>query len=152
MLIRRAVPDDGPAYLELVRALAAFEKLDPPDAAGCARLLEHAFADAPRYELFLAELDDTVVAYAAVFETYSTFRALPSLYLEDLFVLPAARRRGVASAMLAHLRALAEQRGCGRFEWTVLEWNTDAQKLYATVGARMLDDWKICRVDLRGVG
>jgi len=148
MEIRPARRADGPAYLTLVRALAAYERLEPPDDAACARLLDDAFGDRPRYELFVAELDGRVVAYAAAFETYSTFRALPSLYLEDLFVLPEARRRGVATALLAHLRQRAEERGCGRFEWTVLDWNRDAQALYATVGARMLDDWRLCRVDL----
>ncbi len=148
MVIRRATEADGPAYLALVRALADYEKLDPPDEAACERLLRDAFSDPPRYELTVAELDGQVVAYAVTFGTYSTFRALPTLYLEDLFVHPDARRRGVATAVLAHLRALAVERGCGRFEWTVLDWNTDAQALYASVGATMLDEWRICRVDL----
>lgn len=148
MEIRRAAPADGPAYLELVRALAAYEKLDPPDDAACERLLADAFGERPRYALWVAELDGRVVAYAVTFETYSTFRALPSLYLEDLFVHPDARRRGIATAMLSVLRAHAEARGCGRFEWTVLDWNTDAQKLYTSIGAQILDNWRLCRVDL----
>ena len=148
--IRPARAADGPAYLTLVRALAAYERLEPPDAPACERLLADAFGARPRYELLVAEApaDGEIVAYAAFFETYSTFRARPTLYLEDLFVHPRARRRGLATAMLAHLRGLAEQRGCGRFEWTVLDWNTDAQALYASIGARMLDDWRICRVDV----
>lgn len=148
MEIRRATRADGPAYLDLVLALAAFEKLEPPDEPARERLLEHAFGSDPRYDLWVADLDGRVVAYAVTFETYSTFRALPSLWLEDLFVHPDARRRGIARAMLSALRAHAEARGCGRFEWTVLDWNADAQKLYASVGAELLDDWRICRVTL----
>jgi len=89
-----------------------------------------------------------VVAYAACFTTYSTFRARPSLFLEDLFVHPAARRRGVATALLARLRQVAEERGCGRFEWMVLDWNRDAQALYAGIGAELLADWRLVRLDL----
>jgi GNAT superfamily N-acetyltransferase len=146
--IRRAVPADADAFVSLVDALARFEKLPPPDAAARARLVEHAFGDAPRFELWVAELAGAVVAYAVTFETYSTFRALPTLFLEDLFVHPDARRRGVATAMLATLRAHAEARGCGRFEWTVLDWNEGAQALYRGIGAELLDDWRVCRVDL----
>jgi GNAT superfamily N-acetyltransferase len=148
LVIRFARPEDGPAFVGLVQALADFEKLPGPDEAAARRLVEHAFASPPRYELVVAELDGEIVSYAAFFPTYSTFRAKPTLFLEDLFVHPRARRRGVATAMLAHLRALAESRGCGRFEWTVLDWNEGAQKLYEGVGAKMLKEWRIMRVDL----
>ncbi|HTJ40750.1 MAG TPA: GNAT family N-acetyltransferase [Kofleriaceae bacterium] len=144
-VIRKAEPEDGPAFLSLVRALADFEKLPPPDQDAEARLLEHAFGDSPRYELFVATIDRDVVAYAATFMSYSTFLAKPSLYLEDLFVAPRARRRGVATAMLAHLEAVARARGCGRFEWTVLDWNVDAQKLYLGIGAELMHEWKLVR-------
>jgi hypothetical protein len=86
MTIRRARPDDARAFLSLVCALADFEKLTPPDEAAKKRLVDDAFGASPRFELYVAELDDDIVAYAVVFATYSTFRALPSLYLEDLFV------------------------------------------------------------------
>lgn len=144
--VRAAVPADGPAFVALVRALAEFEKLPAPDEAAAARLVADAFAEPPRYQLWIGELGGEVVAYAATFETYSTFLARPSLFLEDLFVHPRARRAGVASAMLAHLRGVAEARGCGRFEWHVLDWNTDAQKLYAGVGAAEMHDWRLWRV------
>jgi GNAT superfamily N-acetyltransferase len=146
--VRRAVPSDGPASVALVRALAEFEALPPPDEAAAARLVADAFADPPRYELWVAELDGDVVAYAATFMTYSTFRALPSLFLEDLFVHPRGRRAGVASAILARLREEALARGCGRFEWLVLDWNEDAQKLYAGVGAEEHSAWRLWRVTL----
>jgi len=146
--IRKAEPRDADAYLALVRALAEYEKLDPPDPAACDRLIAHAFGDRPCYELLVAELDGRIVAYAVIFPTYSTFRALPTLYLEDLFVHPDARRRGVAQAMLEHLRALALERGCGRMEWTVLDWNTPAKQLYDRFGAHELPTWELRRVDL----
>lgn len=146
--VRLATPADGPAYVRLVNALATFEKLPPPDAAAVARLLEDAFGPRPRYELWVAEDAGEVLAYAVTFTTYSTFRGKPTLFLEDLFVDPAARRRGVARAVLARLRAEAEARGCGRFEWFVLDWNVDAQALYQSVGARPLPEWQLWRVDL----
>jgi GNAT superfamily N-acetyltransferase len=146
--VRRANPADGPAYVRLVRALAEFEKLPPPDDAAAARLCADAFSDPPKYELWMAELDGAVAAYAVTFATYSTFRGKPTLFLEDLFVHPDARRRGVASAVLARLRTEAESRGCGRFEWFVLDWNENAQQLYAGVGAKALTEWQLWRVDL----
>ncbi len=146
--VRAARVEDGPVYLGLVQALADFEDLEGPDEAAAERLLEHAFGEHPRYELFVAELDGEVVAYAACFNSYSTFRAKPSLFLEDVFVHPSARRKGVATAVLAHLKQLAIERDCGRFEWMVLDWNEDAQQLYAKVGAQQLKQWLLCRVDL----
>lgn len=150
MQIRRAVRDDGPAIVDLIRCLAEFEKLPPPDAAAGARLLRDAFdAAPPRFELWVADEGGRVVGYAACFESYSTFRALPTFFLEDLFVHPSARRQGIATRMLAELRAEAERRGCGRFEWYVLRWNTAAKALYRGVGAEILADWELVRVELR---
>lgn len=146
--VRRAAPADGPAYVALVRALAEFEALPGPDDAAAARLVADAFADPPRYELWVGEQDGDVCAYAVTFMTYSTFLARPTLFLEDLFVHPRARRAGVARAILAHLRGEAEARGCGRFEWLVLDWNADAQKLYAGVGAEEHAAWRLWRVTI----
>jgi GNAT superfamily N-acetyltransferase len=148
LVVRRAVPADGPAYVALVRALAAFEALPPPDEDACARLVADAFADPPRYELWVGERDGAIVAYAVTFTTYSTFRARPTLFLEDLFVHPQARRAGVARAILARLRQEAAARGCGRFEWMVLDWNQDAQALYAGIGAEEQPAWRLWRVTL----
>jgi GNAT superfamily N-acetyltransferase len=157
VVVRQARPGDGPAFLALVRALAEFEKLAPPDADAEARLIEHAFGARPQYELWVGEIMPAgagateasagidVIAYAATFTAYSTFLARPSLYLEDLFVAPRARRRGVATAMLARLEAVARERGCGRFEWTVLDWNVDAQALYRGIGAQVMHEWKLVR-------
>ncbi len=169
MNIRRAIASDGPAYLDLVCDLADFESLPRPDQAARERLLHDAFvADPPKYELWVAELPTTtltsdgenggseqvgderaeVIAYAVTFTTYSTFLARPSLYLEDLFVHPRGRRRGVARALIEHLRSEAEHRGCGRFEWMVLDWNRDAQALYHRVGAEAKKEWLLMRIVL----
>ena len=134
----------------LVVALAEFEKLAPPDQAARQRLLADAFSDPPRYELWVAEIDGDVIAYAVTFMTYSTFLARPSLYLEDLFVHPRARRRGVALAMLEHLRDHAAARGCGRMEWTVLDWNKDARALYERIKATPMSEWLLMRIVLAG--
>jgi GNAT superfamily N-acetyltransferase len=146
-IIRVASAADGPAFIALVRGLADFEHLEPPDDAAAARLLEHAFGARPRYELRVVELGGELVAYVAFFETYSTFRALPSLFLEDLFVREDARGRGIGKALLSHLARLALERGCGRFEWSVLDWNEAAQRFYRSLGARILQEWQLCRVD-----
>jgi GNAT superfamily N-acetyltransferase len=152
MQIRRATREDGPAIVALIRALAEFENLTPPDAAAEKRLLRDAFdVDAsrpPRVEFWVADDDGKVVAYAACFECYSTFRAQPTLFLEDLFVHPSARRRGLATRMLEHLRDEAVARGCGRFEWFVLGWNQDAKALYRSVGAEIKAEWQLVRVEL----
>ncbi|HTE55694.1 MAG TPA: GNAT family N-acetyltransferase [Kofleriaceae bacterium] len=151
MEIRRATREDGPAVVDLIRCLAEFERLPPPDDDAAGRLVRDAFERSPpRVDLWVADDGGRVVAYAACFESYSTFRALPTLFLEDLFVHPSARRRGVATRLLAELRDEAERRGCGRFEWFVLDWNEDAKALYRGVGAEIMPDWQLVRVDLRG--
>jgi len=146
LTVRRARPEDGPAFIGLVRALSEFEKLPGPDEAAAARLLEDAFGASPRYELHVADLDGEVVGYTVSFPTYSTFLAKPTLFLEDLFVHPRARRRGVARALLDNLRDRARELGCGRFEWMVLDWNENAQRLYDGLGAERLDTWRLYRM------
>jgi GNAT superfamily N-acetyltransferase len=148
LVIRPALPADGPGYIALVRALADFEKLPGPDQTAAQRLVDDLFSTPPRYQLLVAEKGGDLVAYAAFFHTYSTFRGRPTLFLEDLFVHPRVRRQGIASAMMARLRELAEERGCGRFEWMVLDWNAGAQKLYDGLGARQLGEWRLCRLEL----
>jgi GNAT superfamily N-acetyltransferase len=146
-IIRPATAADGAAYVELVRGLAAFEKLEPPDDAAAARLLEHAFGARPRYELTVVELGGALVAYAVAFETYSTFRAQPSLFLEDLFVREDVRGRGIGAQLLRHLARVAVERGAGRLEWSVLDWNEGARRFYRSLGARIYDEWHLCRLD-----
>jgi GNAT superfamily N-acetyltransferase len=149
--VRRARPEDGPAIVRLITALADFEKLPPPDNAAQTRLLDDAFGPRPRFEIFLAERLGELAGYAFVFETYSTFLALPTLYLEDLFVLPEHRGTKVGYALFLHCAKEATRRGCGRFEWAVLDWNQHAISFYERLGARHLDDWRIYRLDSEGL-
>ena len=145
--IRAARPADGPAFVALVRALAAFEKLPPPDDAAGVRLMADAFGARRRFDLLVAEADGRVQGYALFFETYSTFRAAPSLWLEDLFVHPDVRQNGIGRALMLELARTAVARGCERFEWTVLDWNENAQRFYRSLGAQMLGEWVVCRVE-----
>ena len=145
--IRSARRADGPALVGLVRGLAEFERLPPPDGEAAGRLIEHAFGPQPRFDVLVAEVGGQVRAYALFFETYSTFLAAPSLWLEDLFVHSAVRGRGVGTALMRGVARIAVARGCHRFEWTVLDWNERAQAFYRGLGARMLGEWQVCRVE-----
>jgi GNAT superfamily N-acetyltransferase len=152
--IRRATPNDAPALIGLIIALAEFEKLAPPDAAAQRRLVEHGFGERPRFEAWLAFSDPggQPVGYALILETYSSFLARPSLYLEDIFVLPEQRGRGIGSALLRHCIRLAHERGCGRVEWTCLDWNTKAQRVYENLGAERLSQWLLYRLGEDRIG
>jgi GNAT superfamily N-acetyltransferase len=142
--IRAAEARDLPPVVGLVRALADFEKLEGPDEAAARRLADD-FA-AGRYSLLVADDGERIVGYALYFFTYSTFLARPSLYLEDLFVHPGARGQGIGERFMRALAKEAVKRGCGRFEWTVLDWNVDAQKFYRRLGAEVMSSWWTCRV------
>lgn len=146
--IRPATPADGPRILELVCALADFEQLAPPDGDAQQRLLADAFSDRPRVEIFLGEVDGLAVGYAFVFETYSSFLAKPSLYLEDLFVLPEYRGMKVGYALFQYCVEEAQRRGCGRFEWQVLDWNQHAINFYQRQGAQHMKEWLLYRITL----
>jgi GNAT superfamily N-acetyltransferase len=153
--IRKAVQEDGGVVLELIRALADYEKLPPPDEAAQQRLLADAFADKPRFEVFLAEVNGRsyatnpiAVGYAIVFETYSSFLALPTLYLEDIFVLQDYRGRRIGYALFQFCLQEARQRGCGRMEWTVLDWNKPSIDFYDRQGAKHLPEWLHYRLTL----
>jgi GNAT superfamily N-acetyltransferase len=148
---RRAEAADAPALISLICALADFEKLTPPDADAQARLAADGFGEKPRFEAWLAIVPERgePVGYALLFETYSTFLARPTLYLEDIFVLPDFRGRGIGSAFLEHCIALARERGCGRMEWTCLDWNTKAQSVYeCKVGATRMSEWLLYRLSM----
>jgi GNAT superfamily N-acetyltransferase len=153
-VLRRALRADAPALIELITALAQFEKLTPPNSEEQRRLIEDGFGDRPRFEAWLAfwQGAPAPVAYAVFFETYSTFRAAPTLYLEDIFVLPEFRRRGIGSALLRHCIQLAHDRGCARMEWTCLDWNRKAQEVYERIGARHLAEWYLYRLTREGMG
>ncbi len=153
LVLRRALRHDARALIELISALAQFEKLTPPNSEEQSRLIEDGFGDRPRFEAWLAFWQDepAPVGYAVFFETYSTFRATPTLYLEDIFVLPAYRRRGIGSALLRHCIQLAHDRGCARMEWTCLDWNRKAQQVYERIGARHLSEWYLYRLTRGGM-
>lgn len=145
--IRKAVRDDAPAILKLVQSLADYEKLPPPDAGAHSRLINDLFSGSPRIQAYLGEYDGTVAGYAIVFETYSSFLALPTLYLEDIFVLPEFRSRKLGYALFKAMVAEAHRRGCGRMEWTVLDWNRLAIEFYQRLGARHMKEWQLHRLD-----
>lgn len=147
--LRRAERRAAPALLRLVCALAEFEHLEPPDAAAQERLIEDTFCEKPRLESWLAFAAGHAepVGYAMLLETYSSFLARPTLYLEDVFVLPEFRGRGIGGAFLRQCVALAHARGCGRMEWTCLDWNTRAQAVYEQkLGAQRMSEWFLYRL------
>jgi GNAT superfamily N-acetyltransferase len=144
--VRRAAAADGDILLSLIDALADYEKLDRPTPEARNRLLRDGFGPSPRFDAYLAELGGRVVAYAITFETYSSFLALPTLHLEDIFVLPESRRAGVGTAMFRYLAAEAVRRGCGRMEWVVLDWNAPAIDFYERIGGERMREWHTYRL------
>ncbi len=146
IVIRPAIRSDSEILLHLIDALADYEKLPKPDAAARERLLRDAFSERKRIEVFLAEVEGKPVAYAIVFETYSSFLALPTLYLEDIFVLSEYRGRRVGHHLFVYCVNEAYQRGCGRMEWAVLDWNQLAIDFYEGAGARQLKGWLYYRL------
>ena len=144
--IRRAAREDADALIELICALAHYEKLDPPDAAARERLVDHGWGPQRRFEAWLATVDGRAVGYAILFETYSTFLARPTLYLEDIFILPAYRRIGVGSRLFRRVAQLAVERGCGRMEWVCLDWNDPGNEFYKRIGARHMTEWQTYRL------
>ena len=146
--IRSAQADDIPLILGFIRDLAAYENLLPQVEATEERLRAALFPDGsrPAAECALAFWNDTPAGFAVFLPNFSTFLARPGLYLEDLFVQPALRGRGIGKALLLHCARLAGARGCGRMEWAVLEWNESARGFYRSLGAVELDDWRVCRL------
>lgn len=132
--------------LAMIEALAEYEKLRHLCVATEAGLRTALFGVRPAAEVVLGWQGTTPVAFALFFHTFSTFLGRKGLYLEDLFVQPAFRRRGYGRALLVHLARIAVERGCGRFEWAVLDWNAPAIRFYESLGAAILPDWRICRV------
>jgi len=144
--LRSAEPRDVDAIVGLIRGLAEFEKLSHLCHATPETLAPHLFGPRPVVESVVAQSDGRVVAFALFFTNFSTFLALPGLYLEDLYVEPEQRKRGIGKALLEHLARLAATRGYGRFEWSVLDWNVDAIRFYQRMGATVMPDWRICRI------
>ncbi len=153
-IVRKANAEDASIILALVDALAAYEKLVPPDSTAKTRLIADMFSPRPRLDAYLAEYETKAVGYAFVFETYSSFLALPTLYLEDLFVMPEYRNKQVGYALFRAMVAEAHQRGCGRMEWAVLDWNQLAIDFYNRFGARYMQEWhpyRLVRSDMERI-
>lgn len=148
LTIRPATVDDVPAILGHIRALAAYENLSHEVTATAGQLRATLFPEQGHAaaECVLAEVNGTSAGFAVFFTNYSTFLAKPGLHLEDLFVAPEWRGRGVGKGLLLHVARLANARGCGRMEWTVLDWNQPAIDFYDSIGARRLREWQICRL------
>ena len=144
---RTATPADLTAIVGLIRELAVFEHLEHLMQATPQAMEPHLFGPRPAAEALVAEADGgAIVAFALFFTNFSTFLAKPGLYLEDLYVQPAWRGRGLGKGALQWLGALALERGCGRFEWSVLDWNRQAIDFYERMGATVMPDWRICRL------
>ena len=151
-LIRPATPADVDELLRLIGELAIYEKLAHM-AVGTPPMLHQAlFGARPSCEALVAERGGRSVGFALFFTTFSTFLCQPGLYLEDLFVEPAHRGAGLGKALLARLAALAVERGCGRFEWRVLDWNEPSIRFYESLGARLMKEWILVRMTKEELG
>ena len=145
--LRPATRDDVPLILALIRELATYER--DPDAVVATEeaLLRDGFGERPLFQVTIAEWSGEPVGFAFWFLAYSTWRGQPTLYLEDLFVRPEARGRGIGKEMMRHLAGTALDLGCGRFVWQVLDWNTPSIEFYESLGGQVVREWLTCRVD-----
>jgi GNAT superfamily N-acetyltransferase len=144
--IRPGTRRDVPIIVRLIRGLAEYERLAHEVKATAARVRRHGFGRPRYFETLIAERDGRAIGFALYFFTYSTFLARPTLYLEDLFVVPDERGRGGGKALLAALARIARRRGCGRMEWAVLDWNTPSIRFYESLGAKLRKDWILTRL------
>jgi GNAT superfamily N-acetyltransferase len=144
--IERATERDVPLILKLIKALAAYEKMSADVTATEEKLRASLFGPHPGAEVAIAYADAEPVGFALFFQNYSTFLGQPGIYLEDLYVVPEQRGHGYGKRLLAHLAKLAVERGCGRLEWSVLDWNEPAIGFYRKLGAKPMDEWTVFRV------
>ncbi len=145
--IRSAIANDVPKLFALIEALAEYAQLSHQVTGTAQELEQHLFGDRSTYaEAIVADWENDTVGFALFFPNYSTFLTKPGIYLEDLFVLPDYRRRGIGKAILSYLGKLAVERNVGRLEWSVLDWNESAIAFYESIGAKVLPDWRTCRV------
>lgn len=147
LAIRPATAADLPLIAQLIRDLADYEKLADAVRFDEAAMGDKLFGARPYAEVIIGELDGTPQGFALFFHNFSTFEGKPGIYLEDLFVRPAARGSGLGKALLAHLAKLAVERDCARLEWSVLDWNIPSIGFYQSLGARLMDEWTGMRVD-----
>ncbi len=144
--IRQAAAADVPIILQLIRDLATYERAPNEVTATEERLVDVLFGEKPAAEVLLAFADDRPVGFAVFFQNFSTWLGRPGLYLEDLFVKPEVRGKGYGRALLVHLAQIARDRGCGRMEWAVLNWNEPAIEFYHKLGAKPMDEWTVYRL------
>jgi GNAT superfamily N-acetyltransferase len=149
--IRTARAEDVPIILQLIRDLATYERAPNEVTATEEQLVEVLFGPRPSAEVMLAFEEDTAVGFAVFFHNFSTWLGRPGLYLEDLFVKPEVRGKGYGRALLVHLAKIARERGCGRMEWAVLDWNDPAIQFYRKLGAKPLDEWTVFRLTGEGI-
>jgi len=145
--IRSALPTDTALIAQFIRDLADYEKLAHEVRFDEAKLGEKLFGPRPYAEVVIGELDGAAQGFALFFHNFSTFEGRPGIYLEDLFVRPDARGSGLGKALLAHLAKLCVERDCARLEWWVLDWNTPSIGFYQSLGAKLMDEWTVMRVD-----
>jgi len=145
--IRPATRADVPLLIELIGALADYERLRDQVVLDAALLEQHLFGERPAAEAVIAEVDGEAAGFALFFPSFSTFLGRPGIWLEDLFVLPERRGGGIGRALLAHLAGLVVARGWGRLEWSALDWNEPALGFYRVLGARVLPEWHLHRLD-----
>lgn len=145
--IREATRADLPLIAQFIRDLAAYEKLSHEVRFDEAVLAERLFGPRPYAEVIIGEIGGAPQGFALFFHNFSTFEGRPGIYLEDLFVRPEARGSGLGKALLAHLAKLAVERDCARLEWWVLDWNSPSIGFYQSLGARLMDEWTVMRVD-----
>jgi GNAT superfamily N-acetyltransferase len=144
--VREAIPDDVPLILSLIKELAEYERLSHEVVATEDSLKEWLFGERPVAEVLIGEYGEQPAGFALYFHNFSTFLGKPGIYLEDLYVRPRFRRSGIGKSMLAHLARLARERGCGRVEWSVLDWNEPSIRFYESLGAVAMDDWTVHRM------
>ncbi len=148
--IRPAVPSDVPFILQMIRALADYEKEPQEVTITVEELLRDGFADKPLFQCLILELDLVSVGFALYYNRYSTWKG-KTLYLEDLFVVPEARGQGLGKLAMVELARIAHESGCVRFEWQVLDWNQPAIEFYKSFGTSLQPQWVTCRLDKQGV-
>jgi GNAT superfamily N-acetyltransferase len=144
--LRPATPADAGELLRLIGELAKYEKLEHMVVGTESMLVDALFGSKVACEAVMAEFDGQAVGFALFFTTFSTFLCKPGIYLEDVFVEPAHRGKGIGKALLRHLASLARERGCGRFEWRVLDWNEPSIRFYESLGASVLREWLLVRM------
>ena len=150
--IRPATPEDVPAIHAMILDLAVYEKLEHEFVATVEDLAASFFGQEPAAESLVAEVErGEPIGYAIFFKTFSTFLAKPGLWLEDLYVKPEYRGRGIGKGLLLAVGDIAKERGSGRYEWNVLDWNQRAIEVYEKAGARILSDWRVVRLDREGI-